>query len=318
MGEAKQPSFVDRLAAAFTAAGSFFAIVYFVLTMPSALRSIDNPSGGPEYVIKTVLPTYAWGELIILAAIFGVAYPVELIVAKRGYGLAKTVALYAAAFGLIFALNLAVAAILEIGNKNLGWHSPVTEYPNSQVFVIVGAVAFVGFIVTLITRPIYPYLLRAPRTNILISSGLVVLMLLGFFWPRYQFAEFTNTAPVGTGFYPGRQSGELARGTWTLNHNTGVTGTDFYVSGHPTDPATPYELAFSCLPLAKPHRYVAIVSNAANGRQFAKLTFTCTRANAVLTAPVKIRSSFVPKLMLFPFGNRGNLRDAWAILQPAG
>ena len=249
---------------------------------------------------------------VIVSALFLIAYPLERRWDRKNRGVGFRTGLY-------FLLFLT----LGIGSVLLYWLLTVThvarilnDYPQGEWFVIVGIGSIVAGIIAAISRPIYPFVLRRAKVAIAMALALLALGLMGVLFHQPGLAMVRDSAPGGTSFYPPRQNGELARGTWTLNKANGSYGTQFYISGDAMMPHGQYELAFACKPGTRPIKYQALIRNVENLKQVYKVNFTCTDSKAQYITLKSHPRAFVPQVMLDNIDRKSPYHEAWAVLAP--
>lgn len=304
--------FWRKFAAAFATAGWLYAPVHlgFGWTFDASM----NPtfSGAAEAFRTQTLFSFFLMLGVIVAALFVIAYPLECRWDKKDRGPGFRTGRYV----LIF-LALGIGSILLYALL-AGTHIArvLTDYPQGEWFVIIGIGSVVAAIIAAIARPIYPFLLRAPRVAITLALILLALGLSGVLFHQPGLAVVRDSAPVGTSFYPPRQNGELARGTWTLNKANGSYGTEFYISGDAMMPHGQYELAFACKPGTRPIKYQALIRNAENLKQVYKVNFTCADASVQYYTLASHPRAFVPQVILDNIDRQSPYHEAWAILAP--
>lgn len=304
--------FWRKFAAAFATAGWLYAPVHLGFGWVFDVSMNPTFSGAAEAFRTQTLFSLFLMLAVIGAALFVIAYPLERRWDKKDRGHGFRTGRYV----LIF-LGLGISSILLYALL-AGTHVArvLTDYPQGEWFIIIGVGSLVSSIIAAIARPIYPFLLRAPKVSITMALILLTLGLAGLFFHQSGLAVVRDSAPVGTSFYPPRQNGELARGTWTLNKGNGSYGTEFYISGEAMMPHGQYELAFACKPGARPIKYQALIRNAENLKQVYKVNLTCTDAKVQYSTLASYPRAFVPQVMLDNIDGKSPYHEAWAVLAP--
>lgn len=301
-----------KFAAAFATAGWLYAPVHlgFGWTFDASM----NPtfSGAAEAFRTQTLFSLFLMLGVIVAALFLLAYPLERRWDRRGRGVGFRTGRY-----LMLFLGLGIGSILLYGLL-AGTHIArvLTDYPQGEWFVVIGIGSVVAAVIAVIARPIYPFVFRRAKVAIAMALALVALGLMGILFHQPGLALVRDSAPVGTSFYPPRQNGELARGTWTLNKANGSYGTEFYISGDAMMPHGKYELAFACKPGTGPIAYQALIRNSENLKQVYKVNFTCSNSKVQYYSLASYPRAFVPQVMLDNIDRKSPYHEAWAILAP--
>lgn len=288
----ERPLFFDRVAGAFTAASIAFLPGFVLLGAAGGFSGDAHPLSWLDQVAGRV----SLSLVIILAAVFVIAYPVERWLVRPGHSVWRMGGIYVAFIFIFGALLFAgsMASGVGLGAAVLIFATPIAALT-----------AFAG-------RIIYFRTAKNLKTNRAIAVVLALLIALPIALP-----DFSQMSYKASDFYPDVQPGEIARGTWDVNESDGSAGTHFSNTGSQTSENVEYVILWDCLKKDN-QEYTIYVQE--SGYKFSEEIEVVCSMNHERTVPVGTNMvGHSVKVMIAPTdGNEQTTdSDAYAILIPA-
>lgn len=274
-----------------------FAFVPFYYLAAISFGNIQNQYEQWWVWLLNSLDTFAICEVVIVAAIFIIAYPVERFFnspAKSAFRNAATYAFIGIVLGSIF-------FVLGLVNTGSGNYWPAIGLYATAIGAIT---AFLG-------RLVYPFFLKLQRTSLATTAIIVALAIAGPAVP-----QVVANSPQADDFYPATMTGEVARASWDVNENDNSAGTHQTLGTGWYNPNQKYIVTYRCRE-ASGAKFNVLIRDQASMATLNTLPIICN-SSMIESAPVELgKKPLDVSIYVEPLGNDTSTHpDTWAVLAP--